>query len=205
MTFIVSLSPIAILIFLMTKKNGTPSHVALPATAVLVCLIKLVYFGEDANLTNVTVLNGMLTALIPILIIWGAIFMSVEALSRAYNDNLFYVQGRFLDVATLNDYYMAAAYTVRDRLLARWIKTAQTYRDTGARTVAYLSAEFLLGPHLANNLINLGIVDNAREAARTLDLDFDGIVEEEEPGLGNGGLGRLAACYLDSLATPNTT
>ncbi len=125
-----------------------------------------------------------------------------EDLKRAYLDNLFYLQGRFREVATMNDFYMAAAYTVRDRMLARWIKSAQTYKQTNARTVCYLSAEFLLGPHIVNNLVNLGITEAAREAGIELDLDFDAIVEaEEEPGLGNGGLGRLAACYMDSLAT----
>jgi starch phosphorylase len=123
-------------------------------------------------------------------------------LKRAYEDNLFYLQGRFREVATPNDLYMAAAFTVRDRLLARWLKSAQTYKHTNARTVCYLSAEFLLGPHLVNNLVNLGITETAREAGAELDLDFEQIVEaEEEPGLGNGGLGRLAACYMDSLAT----
>jgi len=128
--------------------------------------------------------------------------MSVDALKRAFYDNLFYLQGRFPDVATSQDHYMALAYTVRDRMLERWVKTAQSYKDTGARTICYLSAEFLLGPHLANNLINLGIYDNARQAIGELGLNFDEILEqEEEPGLGNGGLGRLAACYMDSLAT----
>ncbi|MGB5457640.1 MAG: glycogen/starch/alpha-glucan phosphorylase, partial [Gammaproteobacteria bacterium] len=128
--------------------------------------------------------------------------MSVEALKRAFLDNLFYVQARFLDVATDHDIYMAAAYTVRDRMLERWIKTAQTYKHEGARTVCYLSAEFLLGPHLQNNIINLGIADKVQIAAKELQLDIEEIVDqEEEPGLGNGGLGRLAACYLDSLAT----
>ena len=128
--------------------------------------------------------------------------LSVEALKRAIIDNLFYMQGRFRDVATLNDDYMAVAYTVRDRILARWIKTAQTYKHDRSRTVCYLSAEFLLGPHLGNNLVNLGILDEGRQALAELGLDFEAILEqEEEPGLGNGGLGRLAACYLDSLAT----
>lgn len=128
--------------------------------------------------------------------------MSVEALKRAYMDNLFYIQGRFRDVATPHDLYMAAAYTVRDRLLERWIKTAKTYKNKGSRTVCYLSAEFLLGPHLANNLLNLNILDQARQAAEELELDFMQILDqEEEPGLGNGGLGRLAACFLDSMAT----
>ena len=128
--------------------------------------------------------------------------MSKDALVRAFIDNLFYVQGRFREVASPNDLYQAAAYTVRDRLLGRWIKCAETYRDTKARTVCYLSAEFLLGPHLLNNLVNLGITEVAREAGAELGLDLHEIIEnEEEPGLGNGGLGRLAACYMDSLST----
>lgn len=128
--------------------------------------------------------------------------LSKEALKRAYVDNLFYLQGRFPEVATPHDLYMAAAYTVRDRLLERWIKSARAYKEHNARTVCYLSAEFLLGPHLVNNLINLGILETARKAGEELKLDFAAIVEqEEEPGLGNGGLGRLAACYMDSLAT----
>ncbi len=128
--------------------------------------------------------------------------MSVDAIKHAFQDNLFYVQGRFPDVASQHDHYMALAYTVRDRLLARWIKTAQAYKETRARTVCYLSAEFLLGPHLANNMTNLGIYDNSRQAISELGLDFDSILnQEEEPGLGNGGLGRLAACFMDSLAT----
>jgi len=128
--------------------------------------------------------------------------MSKDALKQAYVDNLFYLQGRFPEVATLHDYYMAAAYTVRDRLLERWLRSAQTYKAEHARTVCYLSAEYLLGPHLVNNMINLGILEKAVVAGRELDLDFQGIMEtEEEPGLGNGGLGRLAACYMDSLAT----
>jgi starch phosphorylase len=128
--------------------------------------------------------------------------MSVESLERAYQDNLFYVQGRDWDVATLNDFFMAAAYTVRDRLLERWINTAKTYKRSRARTVCYLSAEYLLGPHLGINLLNLGITEEARQAADELGLQVDEILQqEEEPGLGNGGLGRLAACYMDSLAT----
>ncbi len=128
--------------------------------------------------------------------------MSIQALKRAFNDNLFYLQGRFHDVASANDQYMAAAYTVRDRLLARWIQSAQAYKNSGVRTVCYLSAEFLLGPHLGNNMINLAIMDKAQEAAQEMGLDLQAIMDqEEEPGLGNGGLGRLAACYMDSLAT----
>jgi glycogen phosphorylase len=128
--------------------------------------------------------------------------MSKASLKQAYIDNLFYIQGRFREVATPHDLYMAAAYTVRDRMLERWIKSAQLYKTSHARTVCYLSAEYLPGPQLANNLVNLGIGEVAREAGEELDLDFTRILEEEEePGLGNGGLGRLAACYMDSLAT----
>jgi starch phosphorylase len=128
--------------------------------------------------------------------------LSKEALRNAYIDNLFFLQGRFWEVASPIDLYMAAAYTVRDRLLERWVKSAQVYKNSKARTVCYLSAEFLLGPHLLNNLVNLGITQAAREAGEELKLNFDEIMEtEEEPGLGNGGLGRLAACYMDSLST----
>jgi starch phosphorylase len=124
-----------------------------------------------------------------------------DALKRAFLDNLYYVQGKFAALATKHDYYMALAYTVRDRLLQRWISTANAYTQQGARTVAYLSAEFLLGPHLGNNILNLGIEHDVRNAVRELGLSYEELLsEEEEPGLGNGGLGRLAACYLDSMA-----
>ncbi len=126
----------------------------------------------------------------------------VEALRQAFLDNLFYVLGRFADVATAQDYYQALAYTARDRVLRRSLRTAQAHKSAHARTVAYLSAEFLLGPHLGNALLSLGIYDEARKALAALDLSLEDLIEEEEePGLGNGGLGRLAACYMDSLAT----
>ncbi|WP_404783488.1 glycogen/starch/alpha-glucan phosphorylase [Altericista sp. CCNU0014] len=128
--------------------------------------------------------------------------LGVDILKRSFLDNLFYVLGKFPGLASQNDYYQALAYTVRDRMLQRWINTAATYTNAGSRTVAYLSAEFLMGPHLGNNLVNLGIYDQTKQAMTELGLDFDELLEqEEEPGLGNGGLGRLAACYLDSLAT----
>ena len=128
--------------------------------------------------------------------------MSKQALKRAFEDNLFYVQGRFRDLATPSDLYMAAAYTVRDRMFERWISSAQTYKKAKVRTVCYLSAEFLLGPRLGNNMVNLGISDKAIQEADEMDLDLEGIQEqEEESGLGNGGLDRLAACYLESLAS----
>ncbi len=125
-----------------------------------------------------------------------------DALKRAFLDNLFYIQGKFPALATQHDYYMALAFTVRDRLLHRWISTAAAYTQQGSRTVCYLSAEFLMGPHLGNNLINLGIHDQVKQAIGELGLNFDELLAQEaEPGLGNGGLGRLAACFIDSLAT----
>jgi starch phosphorylase len=128
--------------------------------------------------------------------------LNPEAFKRAFLDNLFYVQGKIPALATRHDYYMALAYTVRDRMLHRWISTAETYTTHGSRTVAYLSAEFLMGPHLGNNLLNLGIYDQVRQAVGELGLEFDELMAcEDEPGLGNGGLGRLAACFLDSMAT----
>jgi len=129
--------------------------------------------------------------------------LSVETLRRALADNLFYVQGKFREIATKNDLYMALAYTVRDRLLQRWINTIETYlKQKQPKIVCYLSAEFLLGPRLGNSLINLGIYDRVRQAVEEYGLDLKELLEQEpEPGLGNGGLGRLAACYMDSLAT----
>ena len=127
---------------------------------------------------------------------------SVAAFKRSFLDNLFYIVGRFPEVATRNDNYMALAYTVRDRLLDRWIRSSRTYSKTRARTVCYLSAEFLLGPHLGNNLINMGLEDVARQVMQELGLSLEELLaQEEEPGLGSGGLGRLAACYMDSLST----
>ncbi|MDX2228671.1 MAG: glycogen/starch/alpha-glucan phosphorylase [Leptolyngbyaceae cyanobacterium bins.349] len=128
--------------------------------------------------------------------------LDIETLKRAFLDNLFYIQGKFPAIASMQDYYMALAYTVRDRLFRRWLNTAETYGNQASRTICYLSAEFLMGPHLGNNLLNLGIFDTVKQAMEELGLDLNELLEqEEEPGLGNGGLGRLAACYLDSMAT----
>src|SRR6185436_5228702 len=128
--------------------------------------------------------------------------LSAELLTRALLDNLRFVQGKLPEGATRNDWYMALAMTIRDRLLDPWIRTRQTIRKEGVRVVGYLSAEFLPGPQLANNLIHLGILGEARAAVESTGQSLDTLLEhEEEPGLGNGGLGRLAACFLDSLAS----
>jgi starch phosphorylase len=117
-------------------------------------------------------------------------------------DNLFCGLGRVPMAATRNDLYTALALTVRDRVLAQGVRTMETYCKQDARVVAYLSAEFLPGPHLANNLLNLGITEPTRQALSELGVNLNELIEqEEEPGLGNGGLGRLASCYLDSMAS----
>ena len=125
-----------------------------------------------------------------------------DAIKRSFLDHLLHMQGKFPALATQLDYYQALALVVRDQIMQRWISTAAEYTQRGSRTVAYLSAEFLMGPHLGNNLINLGIDDTVRSAMAELGLNLDDLmVQEDEPGLGNGGLGRLAACFIDSMAT----
>lgn len=126
------------------------------------------------------------------------------SIGQTMQQKMAYVQGKFPEVATKNDYYMSLAYTIRDHLLSYWRKAAQTYLKKTARTICYLSAEFLIGPQLKNNVTNLGILEGVSEAVKELGFDFESLCDQEpEPGLGNGGLGRLAACYMDSLATLN--
>jgi starch phosphorylase len=127
--------------------------------------------------------------------------LTKEDLKRAYIDNLFYLQGRFREVATDNDLYMAAAYTVRDRLLARWIKSAQTFKQTNARTVCYLSAEFLLGAAPGQQHDQPRHHRCAREAGRSWTWTSMQSSSRGRAGPRQRRLGRLAACYMDSLAT----
>jgi starch phosphorylase len=128
--------------------------------------------------------------------------IGVETLRRAIQENLFYRCGNVPALATRSDYYLAVAYTVRDRLMQRWLSTARSLLAQPTRVVCYLSAEYLLGPSLGNALLNLGIRDQVAEAVASLGQDLDELIDEErEPGLGNGGLGRLAACFMDSLST----
>jgi len=128
--------------------------------------------------------------------------MQAADLKQAVIDHLCFSIGRLEAIAKPHDYYRALALAVRDRMQHRWIKTTQTYFDRSEKIACYLSAEFLMGPQLGNNLVSLDIEQAARTALAEFGQDLDVVLAcEEEPGLGNGGLGRLAACYLDSLAT----
>jgi len=119
-------------------------------------------------------------------------------LYNGINERLYYTLGKRPEIATKHDFYMALCYAVRDQMMTYWLDT----KPQSQKEVAYLSAEFLIGPQLNNNLISLGIRDEAREALSEYDYTLDEILDvAEEPGLGNGGLGRLAACYMESLAS----
>ncbi|MFE7406191.1 glycogen/starch/alpha-glucan phosphorylase [Isoptericola sp. NPDC057559] len=127
---------------------------------------------------------------------------SVEGFVREYLRELNYSQGTILERATTNDEYLALARTVRHYLMSRWMQTTVSQYRTQAKAVAYLSAEYLLGRQLDNALIATGLEEIAGEALASLGIDLDELrAVEVEPGLGNGGLGRLAACFVDSLAT----
>jgi glycogen phosphorylase len=128
--------------------------------------------------------------------------LTSEEIKHDFLENLRCGLGRLESTATKHDLYYALALTIRDRVLDRTVESMETYGRANARRLAYLSAEYLPGPHLANNLLSLGITEATREALRLLEIDLDEIIaEEEEPGLGNGGLGRLASCFMDSLAS----
>jgi starch phosphorylase len=131
---------------------------------------------------------------------------SAEDFARDVINNLYHFQAKLPQHATRNDWYTAFAYTVRSRVLDHYIATldAITGGHATAKIVAYFSAEFLVGPHLGNSLVSLGLLEAARDAAPRIGHELSSLLEqEEEPGLGNGGLGRLAACYMDSMATLN--
>ena len=127
---------------------------------------------------------------------------AAESLLEAMRRHLFSSQAKSPSLATRHDHYLCLALAVRDRLLHHWVATAETYTRAHVRTATYLSAEYLLGPHLENNLVNLGIRAEAEQACQALGLSLQELIDEEpEPGLGNGGLGRLAACFQESMAS----
>ncbi len=119
-------------------------------------------------------------------------------LYNGISERLFYTLGKRPDKASLHDFYMALSYAVRDQMMTYWLDM----KPPKDKEVAYLSAEFLIGPQLGNNLISLGIKKEAERALESYGYTLDQILDTaEEPGLGNGGLGRLAACYMESLAS----
>ena len=128
--------------------------------------------------------------------------LSLDSIAQDVAETLFYHKGKVPQAASARDVYEALALTIRKRLLHRWVNTAMQFVEEKTRVVCYFSAEFLLGPHLGKNLLNLGIYDTIRQALDSQGKSLDRLLAQEvEPGLGNGGLGRLAACFLDSLAS----
>ena len=127
---------------------------------------------------------------------------TVDEFAKALEDNLYYTRGETVHTATANDVYMTLAYTVRDYLIDRWRRTTDARFEANPKRVYYLSAEYLMGRQLRQNMLYTKTEELARRALSKYDLDTDDFAElDVEPGLGNGGLGRLAACFLDSLAT----
>jgi starch phosphorylase len=126
----------------------------------------------------------------------------VQAFRQDVEDHLHYVLGKPHALATPNDFYLAVASNVRNRLMRIWLASVERFFAQDRKAVCYFSAEFLIGPQLGRNLLNLGMQNTVSEAVKALGLDLKDILEvEREPGLGNGGLGRLAACYMESLAS----
>ena len=128
--------------------------------------------------------------------------MDSESIQLAFANHLEYSLSKDQYTATLRDMYNSLALSIRDRLVERWISTQEVYYEKDVKRVYYLSAEYLMGRVMTNNLINLGMYDQTVDAMNAVHVDFASILEQEpDMGLGNGGLGRLAACFLDSLAT----
>lgn len=126
---------------------------------------------------------------------------TVDALQREFLEELNFGQGVSLERSTVNDQYLALARTVRQYMQADWLATAARRRANPTKMVGYLSAEYLLGRQLGNALLQTGLTDIATEALTGLGIDIETMrAQEIEPGLGNGGLGRLAACFIDSMA-----
>lgn len=127
---------------------------------------------------------------------------NVEEVKEAFNRHLHYTIGKDRNQATNRDYMHALSHTVRDQLMQKWIRTQQNYAETDPKRVYYLSLEWYMGRTLGNVMLNLGIQGTTDEAMNQLGLEIDELEEyEEDAGLGNGGLGRLAACFIDSMST----
>ena len=125
-----------------------------------------------------------------------------ESFRKAFTDHIHHTLARNSATVTDHEKFLAVAYAVRDRLVDRWIKTQETYYQKDVKRVYYLSLEFLIGRTLGNSVLNLDVESAVSEALDELGMTLEELREQEvDAGLGNGGLGRLAACFLDSMAT----
>lgn len=128
--------------------------------------------------------------------------LSVDALKHSIAYKLMFTIGKDPSIANKHEWLNATLLAVRDRMVERWLRSNRAQLSQDVRQVYYLSMEFLVGRTLSNALLAMGIYDDARSALEEMGFDLEDLIEEEsDPGLGNGGLGRLAACFLDSLAT----
>ena len=128
--------------------------------------------------------------------------LNEEALQHAIAYKLMFILGKDPSLANKHEWLNATLFAVRDRLVERWLRAHRARISQQARQVYYLSMEFLIGRTLSNALLSLGIYEDVKTALAGMGLDLEELIDEEnDPGLGNGGLGRLAACFLDSLAT----
>lgn len=137
-------------------------------------------------------------------IVWENVHkdMSKLGIERSFLTQLEYALGKDEYTATVDDDFKALALAIRDRLIERWIATQESYHKQNVKRVYYLSLEFLIGRLLGSNILNLGLMKESNEAMRVLGIDMNKVRDcEVDAGLGNGGLGRLAACFLDSMAT----
>jgi starch phosphorylase len=135
---------------------------------------------------------------------WHVLYkgMSAEDIRRGFLNNLEYNLAKDKFSLTHYDQFLSMSYTIRERLIERWIASRQQYHKNNVKRIYYLSMEFLLGRLLADNTMNLKLTEECNEATRELGLNFEEMLDQEhDAGLGNGGLGRLAACYLDSMAS----
>lgn len=131
-----------------------------------------------------------------------AVSEGVEDMKKSFNRHLHFTVMKDRNVANGNDYYMALSHAVKDHLISRWMRTQQHYYQVDKKRVYYLSMEFYMGRTLTNTIVNLGLSSTCDEALYQLGLSIEDLEEhEQDAGLGNGGLGRLAACFLDSMAS----